>query len=374
MTTPEQNQEEFEEPSNGVASFDAYAESADVPEVAALSEVSTPLLDAKAAIEDQLNQQISATPSALAADSLSGAGNIQGVGIGLGNAASLAGEAPPGAPSLTIYVAEQMTPAEVRSLVVESLGVRAAASDVPFSVVVTGIVEAQPHRFRDRPAPGGISAGHVKVTAGTLGCLSRGRTAPRDARLLMLSNNHVLANVNDAKYGDCITQPGTLDGGSCPADQVAILERFVPISFTGPNFVDCATGWCWPDRVRPELVYLSSGSPVYFRIGNTPTAPTLGMTVGKSGRTTQLTSGRITGVGVTVNVNMGGGRIAQFRDQVSVQASSGDFSAGGDSGSVIWTWDSNRTPVALLNAGGGGTTFANRMDRVLAALDINLYT
>jgi hypothetical protein len=31
-------------------------------------------------------------------------------------------------------------------------------------------------------------------------------------------------------------------------------------------------------------------------------------------------------------------------------------------------------PVGLLFAGGGGTTFANRITRVLAALDIRLYT
>ena len=50
------------------------------------------------------------------------------------------------------------------------------------------------------------------------------------------------------------------------------------------------------------------------------------------------------------------------------------FSLGGDSGSSIWTWDAARRPVGLLFAGGGGVTFANRMDRVMTALDIWLYT
>ena len=150
----------------------------------------------------------------------------------------------------------------------------------------------------------------------------------------------------------------------------------MPINFTSGavNFVDCATGWAWPDRVRRELVFVSGGVRRFFRIGSVPVAPVLGMAVGKSGRTTQLTSGRITGVGVTVNVNYGGGRVAHFRDQTAIRASSGNFSAGGDSGSSIWTWDSARRPVGLLFAGGGGTTFANRMDRVVAALDINLVT
>jgi hypothetical protein len=246
---------------------------------------------------------------------------------------------------------------------------------VPLTVVVTGVIEAQPHRFRIRPAPGGVSVGHFAITAGTIGCLARGRNAPRNNRLLMLSNNHVLANANDGKYGDCIAQPGPFDGGKCPADRIAILERFISINFSGgPNFVDCATGWCWPDLVRRELIFLSGGQQQFFRIGNVPVAPALGMAVGKSGRTTQLTNGRITGVGVTVNVNYGGGKVANFRDQIAIRASSGDFSAGGDSGSSIWTFDSARRPVGLLFAGGGGTTFANRMDRVVAALDIALFT
>jgi hypothetical protein len=192
---------------------------------------------------------------------------------------------------------------------------------------------------------------------------------------MILSNNHVLANSNSAVFGDCICQPGPFDGGRCPQDQIAILERFVPINFAGGvNFVDCATGWAWPDRVRRELVYLSGGNPVFFRMSSAPVAPVLGMLVGKSGRTTQLTQGRITGIGATIRVNYGGGRVALFQDQIEIQGTSGLFSAGGDSGSSIWTWNPQRNPVGLLFAGGGASTFANRITRVLTALDINLVT
>ncbi len=75
-----------------------------------------------------------------------------------------------------------------------------------------------------------------------------------------------------------------------------------------------------------------------------------------------------------MNVSYGGGRVAKFVNQIAVRAASGDFSKGGDSGSLIWTWDSGRAPVGLLLAGGGGTTFANRIGDVLAALDISLVT
>ena len=256
------------------------------------------------------------------------------------------------------------------------MGIAAASSsDVRMNVIVTGIIDAQPHRWKVRPAPGGVSVSHVRVTAGTIGCLAVGRSAPRNARRLVLSNNHVLANSNNAAYGDCICQPGTADGGACPRDQIAILERFVPINFAGGvNYVDCATGWCWHERVRPELVYVSGGALQYFRINSVPGNAAINMIVGKSGRTTQLTTGRVIGISESVNVNYNG-RVALFRDQISIRSvNANPFSAGGDSGSSIWTWDAARRPVGLLFAGGGGVTFANKMTRVVAALDIRLFT
>ncbi|NES85736.1 MAG: hypothetical protein F6K10_32465 [Moorea sp. SIO2B7] len=156
---------------------------------------------------------------------------------------------------------------------------------------------------------------------------------------------------------------------------MAILERFVPINFSGGrNYVDAATGWCWPRRVRKELVYLRGSQRRFFRISNRVVRCRRGMLVGKSGRTTQLTTGRITDCSATVRVNYGGGRVALFYDQIVIRGLRGNFSAGGDSGSVIWTWDRRRNPVGLLFAGGGGLTIANKMTRVVRALDINLYT
>ena len=344
------------------------------------------ILEAKQQIETQLLQAAGQQAAgALAADSFQGAGNIVGVGIGVSlppttNSGSevLSSGLHPGKQALNLYVVERTPVEEIKSHVASAMGVSASAADeLPVNVIVTGVIEAQPHRFRMRPAPGGVSVGHFKITAGTIGCLCVGRTAPRNARLMVLSNNHVLANVNGGVFGDCICQPGPIDGGKCPADQIAVLERFVPINFTAGavNFVDCATGWCWPDRVRRELVHLVGGVPQFFRIGSVPVAPALNMAVGKSGRTTQLTRGTIIDINATISVNYPGKGVALFKDQISIRGAGGTlFSAGGDSGSSIWTWDPSRRPVGLLFAGGGGITFANKMGRVLSALDINLVT
>ena len=85
---------------------------------------------------------------------------------------------------------------------------------------------AMDHTRRMRPAPGGVSIAHAKVTAGTLGILAHRRSG----EAVILSNNHVLANSNDARPGDAILQPGPYDGGR-PQDAVASLAQFVPIQF-----------------------------------------------------------------------------------------------------------------------------------------------
>lgn len=356
---------QFQAPSEGAteqAAFTATPES--------MSGVSSQILDARAVLEEAIHQQSRPLGAQSVEAFTSDAGNIQGVGIGLSQPG---GPGVPGSPTLAVFVAEPTSPEQVRSVVVESFGVQ-QAGDLPLSVHKSGIIDAQPHRFHIRPAPGGVSVAHFKVTAGTIGCLSVGRSAPRNSRLMVLSNNHVLANSNNAVFGDCICQPGPADGGSCPAHQIAILERFVPIVFGGAtNHVDCATGWAWAERVRRELVYLYGGAPTYFQISNTPLFPQLGWNVGKSGRTTQLTSGRIVALNWSGWINYGVGQ-AWFAGQFVVQGHSGNFSAGGDSGSSVWTWDANRYPVGLLFAGGGGYTICNPMPWVVSALDIHLYT
>jgi len=366
----------FAEPQTGngytedASAIEAQPQSSGIPQV---------LLEIKQQIENGLSKN--ASVGAVNAEDLDGAANIVGVSIGMGEPNSSPGtpgvstDVRPGEYALNVYVQELTSVDQVKSVIVEAMGAAAASEDaLPINILQTGLVEAQPHQFRIRPAPGGVSVSHYKVTAGTIGGLCVGRTAPRNSRLMVLSNNHVLANSNSAVYGDCICQPGTYDGGKCPADQIAILERFVTINFSGgANYVDCATGWAWPDRVRRDFIYRSGSGFAFFRLRTSvPFLAPLGTIVGKTGRTTQLTMGRVTGIGATINVNYGGGRVARFVDQIAIQSvNSNPFSAGGDSGSGIWTWSDLR-PVGLLFAGGGGVTFANRMDRVVAALDVNL--
>ena len=367
------DQGEFDAPVE--AEMDGDDESIDAAEMEV--EADDDLVALKSELEKKLAANANTATEAESIQEIEGS-NIVGVGLGTADPEALAAEGSqnmlPGETGLVCFTVEPCSNEQLASEI-SSVAGTSALSSLPVLQVPVGIVDAFSHRMRMRPAPGGISVGHQAITAGTLGCLVRGTSAPRNRRLMILSNNHVLANSSNARLGDCIAQPGPFDGGRCNRDRIAILERFIRINFRGgTNYVDCATGWAWPNRVRRELMYLRGTTPRYFRVGARPVAPRPGMLVGKTGRTTQLRSGRITAVGVSVNVNFGGGRIAHFRDQIAIRGTtSAGFSAGGDSGSLIWEWRRGLAPVGLLFAGGGGTTFGNRIGRVLSALRVRMY-
>ena len=360
-----------ENPDASSASLDTMSFEAEQQAVFAEAGISDDLVALRDAVEATLLASSGQIETMSDASSTPG---IVGVGIGFGDPSSVAmGVGNPGEPMLTLFTESVLPHDELINQLAQSAGTRALSS-LSVQQVPVGAVDAYSHRARHRPAPGGVSVGHVNVTAGTLGSRAIGLSAPWDNRHLILSNNHVLANSNVASVGDSIIQPGGADGGRHPGDQIAVLARWVPINFGGaPNMVDAAFGWAWHDRIRGEQYYLSNGAAAYYRTGTIPLAASLGLIVGKSGRTTALTQGRVTQIGVSVNVNYGGGRVALFRNQIAIQSvNANPFSAGGDSGSLIWHWGAGVRPVGLLFAGGGGTTFANPIGAVLGALNIRL--
>ena len=130
-------------------------------------------------------------------------------------------------PSIICSVVRKLPPAQLSA----SDRVPETVSGIPSDVIETGRIRAlQARTDRQRPAPGGVSIGHTDITAGTLGCLVK-----RGSEILILSNNHVIANSNDAERGDTILQPGPADGGRNPADKIAELEDFVEITFNTPE-------------------------------------------------------------------------------------------------------------------------------------------
>lgn len=234
---------------------------------------------------------------------------------------------------------------------------------VPTDVKEVGRLEKLAFTQRLRPAKPGFSIGHYQITAGTFGCLVRDACYP--CRVHILSNNHVLANSNAASIGDPILQPGRVDGGVNPADVIARLSRFVGIHFGSParyNLVDAALA-------TPTDMRFVTASVVALGIPKGSVEATLGMDVIKSGRTTETTAGRVTGVDATVAVNYGASGVAYFRNQILTT----NMSQGGDSGSLLMS-RSDRKATGLLYAGSSQVTIHNNIHNVLMALNVELVT
>ncbi|MBN1888434.1 MAG: hypothetical protein JW850_10605 [Thermoflexales bacterium] len=309
-------------------------------------------------------------------DELLSKANVIGCGVGF----KIAGDSQTDEPCIVISVSHKLPLAQLATidLIPKLLG------QIKTDVIETGVFRAlQNPQKKMRPAQPGASIGHHAVTAGTFGCLVR-----RGDEIFILSNNHVLANVNDAKAGDAILQPGTLDGGTLD-DKVAELVEFIPLDFGqsspptqsgcaptvikliaafgqggeqppaggGGNHVDCALARPLPGLVSPDIMQI--GRPAGVGLAS------LGTRIHKFGRTSGYTQGRITQIDVTVTIDYAGCP-ALFHGQLMA----GAMSQGGDSGSAVLD-DQNRV-VGLLFAGSEVATLINPIQDVLDALRVEI--
>jgi hypothetical protein len=304
-------------------------------------------------------------------------GNLVGMGYGV----KWTDGVPTGKPALLALVSQKIDPDDLleSDLIPEKIDgmqtdVLAVGELFAFQAEPVLEVGAQALARKARPASGGYSVGHVKITAGTIGtCVydqigTPGNPSGIPRQYYILSNNHVLANSNSASPGDPILQPGPIDGGVDPADRIATLDRFVPITFDPPvplarhrNLVDAALAVGEFHDLKREVHWVGhlTGWRKRAEIN-------VGLEVQKTGRTTSFTTGRVTAVGATVIVNYGNGRVARFRDQIFTTA----MSAGGDSGSIVA--DRDNKAVGLLFAGSRMATVLNHIQHVRKLLEIEI--
>lgn len=243
----------------------------------------------------------------------------------------------------------------------------------PTDVIEVGIIKKHVGlKGKVRPIKPGYSVGHGKITAGTIGGIFR----DRDNHPVILSNNHVLANENNAKIGDIIYQPGPTDarnvsrrfhGWPDPVvnlPYIATLKKFVRLKKSG-NVQDSAIAKIHSKFVRDGLV-----DDMYPIINSRLTGfanAKVGSQVQKLGRTTDYTTGRVVGVNASFSVEYDFG-VASFNKCVVLSA----MSKGGDSGSIIQ--DMNERAVALLFAGSSRVTIANPMNLVQSQYGLKLWT
>jgi hypothetical protein len=272
---------------------------------------------------------------------------------------------------------------------------RTLGEDVPTDVLEIGKIKLLSYRTEHmRPARPGISIGHYKITAGTFGALVYDK---KTGEPLILSNNHVIANVTDgrdgrAKIGDAIYQPGPYDGGT-EADIIAKLERFVPVyrdqqpsqcpvanlveailnaiirtfkphytvklfrSGNEENVADAAVAKpISKDIVKSDIIELGE-------IKGTSTGYP-GLSVVKSGRSSGVTRGQIKVVDATMKVMMDEGEYAVFNKQFVTDP----LAKPGDSGSVVL--DNSNHAVGLLFAGSDRASIVTPIETVMEKLGI----
>jgi len=268
--------------------------------------------------------------------------------------------------------------------------------------VLTDVIEIGKVRLLDgrtdkaRPAHPGMSIGHFRITAGTFGAVVRDI---KTRELLILSNNHILANATDGNDGRCapgdpIFQPGIYDGGT-EEDKIASLVRFVPL-IRSEKKADCPVA-AGAAKIGSKLIHIlrpnydlqfvkrSRGSNIIDAALARPLSPDLISTdileigrpqgtatveisgkVMKSGRSSGKTEGNVTAIGVSLQVELNDSEVGMFSDQVV----SDMISKGGDSGSLVL--DERMRAVGLLFAGSEKYTIFNHIANVFTKLGIEL--
>ncbi|MBV8114810.1 MAG: hypothetical protein JO300_08715 [Silvibacterium sp.] len=212
----------------------------------------------------------------------------------------------------------------------------------------------------------------------------------------ILSNNHVLAESDQALIGDTIDQPGLIDNGCVPSSHagsmlrpVGALKYFVPLASSSTN-VDAALAAVTTGAVDHTGSILQLDAPKANTSAPLGSAPPMAGTgepltasnlpnieLAKSSRTTGLTCSTVETVDLTV-------RIDYFKDCAETQryysktytgqiGIAGDrFSDAGDSGALVVD-AANAQPVGLFFAGGTngdgiGLSVANPIGDVLREL------
>jgi hypothetical protein len=201
------------------------------------------------------------------------------------------------------------------------------------------------------PIPIGVSTGNtssnVTATIGFKGSVPPILSAaPGPLELFgYITANHVAAGPcwNQKPIGEDQFQAGKVDNPI--GDKIGDLHSFVPVvrGLSSTNEVDAAfVKTITSSTIGDQICDLSTRT-------TTPVQPGLNMIVKKSGRTTEVTEGRIISVSATVTVTLIGCGTTRFINQIMVKPTSNscpEFSDQGDSGAPVV--DLGNNPVGIV--------------------------
>jgi hypothetical protein len=254
-----------------------------------------------------------------------------------------------------------------------------AASTKDSSVNATATVKVVPKKtasinraVQPLPVQLGTSGGNAHDESSSFCCSGTlGALVNRGGSNYVLSANHAIAISGAAKSGDPIIQPGLVDV-SCTASKAHTVANFSQAPALKTSNVDAAIALVVPGTVDTSGGILGlgadggSGAPASDTL-----APSVGMPVAKSGRSTGLTCSSISSVNTSVKVDYQEGCdtgtkfTATFSNQIVINGA--PFSSSGDSGSLIVNSQTAQA-VGLLYGGSDTDTVANPIGDVLNAL------
>lgn len=302
--------------------------------------------------------------------------------------------APSAVPAQPIYIlgAVQSNPATITSsrLLLNNAGLN--SSPLANQAAQTSAVQMGSSGGNNNDVDVDSSGNILDCASGTLGAL----VTDQSSNLYLLSNNHVLAESDQAGIGNTITQPGLVDTGcnqlttaSTGIRGIGTLQYWAPLINNSVN-VDAALATTTAASVDTTGAILSLGAPGggTSAIAAAPPAAGTGETltsanlnslhVAKSGRTTGLTCSTVDVINAAVKVSYYKDAAETqfytaktFTNQIGIPGNA--FSDSGDSGSLVVD-TANAQPVGLFYAASSGTStspgesFANPIGDVLTEL------
>jgi endonuclease G len=271
--------------------------------------------------------------------------NISSIGVGH----KITDGKPTGEISLQFTVDKKMAEPEA----LESLG----TEPIPETIVVDGVAvptdviersyrpafrivaeaRSPQSKLRVDPIVPGVSVGHVRVSAGTIGCIVYDKN---DGTPLILSNWHVLHGPTGA-LGDVIVQPGPHDDNRLDGNRLGQLKR----SHLGAAG-DCAVATIQDRRFETEIPGLDITPE---QLGE----PELDDTVVKNGGTTGATHGLVRRVDVLAKISYGAAGVHaiggfEIGPDPANPPADGEISRGGDSGAAWMFKAGNGKPSKVL--------------------------
>jgi hypothetical protein len=292
--------------------------------------------------------------------------NVVGVGVGF----KVVGGKRTSEICVRVYVKKKLPKAQLKPHELIPPRVRGVPTDVIKSDVIAYMPPIDARRGRRGTMQGGCSVGihprwlgnDPRWLVGTLGISVFDNVSRED---VLLSCWHVLCGADDPAVKETISHRTDTDGGVA-YDVVGVLER-----------------WRLNDEVDAAIARLTGHRFLLKRVLEIgpvleATAPLLGMSVRKFGRTTGLTSGVIMDLEAETEVtyrNLPDAPKNTFVEQIFVEGDE-PVAKAGDSGSV-WV-DSQNRAVAMAIGGPSEEPYdhcyANRFTTVLQQLNVNLMT